>query len=862
VANSGGNSVSVILSNGTNRSFQARTDFPGGPSPFAVATADFNGDGIPDLAVANSSCPNFPNCSPGTISILLGNGTGGKGNGTFQGPVGYPTGTGTETGTDPHAVVVGYFNGDTILDLAVANYATNNVAILLGNGDGTFGAPTTFAVGSEPAAIAMGDFNGDGNPDLVVANFNSGTVSVLLGNGNGTFKPAVNYTVGSGPVSVAVADFNGDNKLDLAVVNEGGNNVSILLGNGDGTFQSQVLYSTGAGGNPLSVVVADFRNDGNLDLAVADFRTQNVSILLGNGDGTFQTAAIFPTGANPSSVVTADFNGDGKPDLALTSTPLGLSPGNVVSLLLGNGDGTFSAPTLYGTGSVAYSAAVGSFNGDGTPGLAAANGTSGTVSILLNLQGTTMSISPSPAPSVYGQVVTFTMTVAASVTNGVAPTGTVTLQTGSTTLGPPATLANGEAIVTTSALPVGTDPITATYSGDANYRPHTISTSQTVSKANTTTGLRSSLNPSAVGQSVTFTATVASTQGTPTGTVTFQNGGSPIGNPVSIVGGQATLSTSALAMGTNTITAVYSGDNNFNTSNSLALSQVVGQATTSTTLTASPSIANLNQSVTLTATVVSGIANIPTPTGTVTFTDATTSTKIGMNSLNASGVATFPTSTLTAGTHNINAAYGGDANNLASTGSTTVTINAAAAPSFSFTPLPTLSPASVAPGSSSTATVTITPEGGLDPSKVTLTCTVSQTGVPAPTCLVGAISVANGIGQAMLTVSTTGPQAALTAPAGVRGSGTLFAIGLLVPAMLLGGAGLNKPNRRKLLGFCVVFLVLSGCLFQVACSSSGQTTTTTTQPSTPAGKYTVTISGTANGVQNPPPPIPLTLTVQ
>ncbi len=278
-------------------------------------------------------------------------------------------------------------------------------------------------------------------------------------------------------------------------MNETDNNASVLLGNGDGTFQAQVAYPTGVGGNPLSVVIGDFNGDNNLDLAVADFQTQQVSVLLGNGDGTFQPVKAYSTGANPSSIVIADFNGDGKPDLALTSTPLGSFPGNLVSLLLGNGDGTFGSPALFGTGSEAYSAAVGDFNGDGATDLAVANGISNTVSLLLNTQGTAMTVASSSNPSVWGQSVTFTTTVLASVSNGkAAPTGSVTVKNGTTVIGSGA-LVNGTFSLSTATLPVGADALSAVYSGDSNYQSRTVGLTQTVQSAGTSTALLSSANP-------------------------------------------------------------------------------------------------------------------------------------------------------------------------------------------------------------------------------------------------------------------------------------------------------------------------------------------------------------------------------
>ena len=750
VANSEANTVSAILNNG-NETFQSRTDYPAGHSPYSGAAADFNGDGFLDLAVANSNClATFPNCGPGSISIVLGNGDG-----TFGPPTAFSTGT----DTDPYSVIVADFNGDKKQDVAVANYATNTVGIFLGNGDGTLQTHVDYAVGSEPASLATGDFRGAGKLDLAVANFHDNTVSILLGNGDGTFKAAApsTLTVGNGPVSVAVGDFNGDKKLDLVVVNETDNNVGILLGNGDGTFQPQVTYCVVTtvkcvGGNPLSVVVGDFNGDHILDLAVADFQSQQVTILLGNKDGSFQAPKLYPAGANPSSIVSADFNGDGLLDLAVTSTPLGLNPGNLVSLLLGNGDGTFTQPQVFGAGYLSYSAVVGDFNGDSAPDLATANGGSNTVSVLLNARGTAMTFVSSANPSALGQSVMFTATLATSVPNGTPPTGNVTISNGSTVIksGP---LAGGQFSVSTSSLPGGTHTISAVYSGDINYQQHTMSLTQTV---NVQSGTTTALN--------------------------------------------------------------------------------------------APASANLNQSVTFTATIAPTIPGAGTPTGMVAFVDG--AKQIGTSSLNGS-VATLSISTLSAGAHSITAAYGGDTNFTASTSSA---VNlAVAAPDFGLSS-GALNPSSIAPGKSAQSTVTVTPFGGLDPSTVALTCKISPAVTPAATCSLAAISVANNAGTATLTVTAAGPTAALTSPAGRMGSGTLFMLGLMIPAILFVGSGMNKPARRKLVMFSLVFLVIGGCVFQVACGGGGGGSNTTPPPTgnsgTPAGTYSVVVTGSANGTQH------------
>ena len=290
-----GYNVSVLLADGSG-GFEPQTTFEVGVDPRSVAVEDFNGDNIPDLAVANRSSNN--------VSVLLGDGSG-----SF--------GTQTTFGGGGEDLAVGDFDRDGTPDLAVANFNFNTVSVLLGDGSGSFGTQTTFGTGRDPFSVAVDDFNGDGSPDLALANFQDANVSVLLGDGSGSFSTQTTFGTGTQPTSVAVEDFNGDNIPDLAVATRSSANVSVLLGDGSGSFGTQMTF--GAGGGPYSVAVGDFNGDSSPDLALANYGSDNISVLLGDGSGSFGTQMTFGTGNGPFSVAVGDFNGDGKLDLAVAN---------------------------------------------------------------------------------------------------------------------------------------------------------------------------------------------------------------------------------------------------------------------------------------------------------------------------------------------------------------------------------------------------------------------------------------------------------------------------------------------------------------------------------------------------------------
>jgi len=657
-----------------------------GAFPYSAAVGDFNNDGKVDLAVSNGDS---------TLSVLLGNGDG-----TFRPQVTYNT---DPNGT-PLQIAVADFNGDGNTDLVVTNSvggSSDTVSILLGNGDGTFQTQQTYSVGFGAQEVAVGDFNDDGNADLAVTNNRDNTVSVLLGNGDGTFQSQVTYAVGNQPFSISTADFKGRGKTDLVVSNLGDNDVSVLLGNGDGTFQQQITYATG--NYPVGVAVGDFNGDGNADLAVANGNDSTVSVLLGNGDGTFQPERTYATGNCPAGVAVGDFNGDGNADLATPNFAA-----NTVSVLLGNADGTFQSQVSYSAGSRPMGMAIGDFNGDGLADLVAVNHTAAsTARVLLSertetatatgisvfglgthnvfasypgdtsdaasqsttvpLMGVTQPsrtrLTASPNPGIAGQPVAFTATVSPAPTG--MPTGTVSFYAGTILLGTGTANSAGVATYTTSSLVPGSYSITAVYSGNAGYGTSIssplIETIKKFTLTATKTRLTASLNPAAVGQMVTFTATVTPAPTTvPAGTVSFYAGTILLGSGTFNSSEIATYTTSSLAPGSYSITAVYSGNAGFGTSTSSPLIETIKKFTltpTKTRLTASLNPAAVGQMVTFTATVTP--APTSAPAGTVSFYAGTI--LLRRETVNSAGVATFTTSSLAPGSYSIIAVYSGNA---------------------------------------------------------------------------------------------------------------------------------------------------------------------------------------------------------
>ncbi|KAF0200175.1 MAG: FG-GAP repeat-containing, partial [Bacteroidetes bacterium] len=361
--------------------------------------------------------------------------------------------TGFTAGTGTQALTCGDFNGDGIADMATANIYSDNISVLLGSSDGSFGTTTNYTAGDGPSSIVSGDFNGDGHLDLAVANFNSGNVSILLGNGTGSFGTASNIMVGNYLSSIVSGDFNSDGKTDLATCKWIYNNVSVLLGNGNGGFGSAVNYAVGY--EPRSIAIGDFNADGKADLAIANTQSSNVSILYGTGSGTFGTATNLATGAYPLSVASGDFNNDGKTDLTavyeeginifINTGNSGLVAGDVIinnhyplsvavgdfngdgntdlitnsntgyglTIVMGTGTGSFGTPASVSTNIYLAQMLAGDFNGDGKADIAGAGKNVNELVVLLNTPST---ISPTVTTAAITAFTTNTATMGGNVT--------------------------------------------------------------------------------------------------------------------------------------------------------------------------------------------------------------------------------------------------------------------------------------------------------------------------------------------------------------------------------------------------------------------------------------------------------------
>jgi uncharacterized repeat protein (TIGR01451 family) len=521
----------------------------------------------------------------------------------------------------PYSVVVGDFNGDGKPDMVVTS--AEGSQILLGNGDGTFQPPATIATNlSGIFTVAVGDFDGDGKPDLLygAAYLNENSLFLQFGNGDGTFGTLTQVALNLIVSSFVVADFNGDGKADIAVMSSNGRAVDILLGNGDGTFEVFTGLSALSGS---TVVVADFNGDGIPDLAVGGYNATSINIWIGAGDGSFQNLISYPYTSSSTVMLVGDFNGDGKADLiAEADGPL--------SLFLGNGDGTFSAPTGFpyiGDTSLAMA----DFNGDGKPDLIGVNYGSSTVNIVLgNGDGTFQPVVTYPIAyepyfvvvgdfngdgktdvgvSIYGEGEVSVLLGGAVPDLSISLSHGVGFSQGQTGASYFLTVANVGAATNGSVSVVDTLPsgFTATSISGAGW---------TCVLATLTCTRSDSLPPETSFPDITITANIASSL---TGTVVDS--------------------------------ATVSGGGDQNLSNNTATNSFTLRLNPSLSLTSSPNPSSFGQAVTLTASLASAA------TGKVTFFSGTT---ILGDAPVTNGQSILTTQLLPPGTSNLVAEYSGD----------------------------------------------------------------------------------------------------------------------------------------------------------------------------------------------------------
>lgn len=316
VANDESGDVTVLLGDGKGGFAAAPgSPFPAGKSPNDIAIADFDGDGKPDLA--------FPNHDTAHVTILLGDGRGG-----FRPAPASPVAV--RSNPHPHGMAAADFDGDGHVDFAVESWVNDQIEVIFGTGAGRFRTRgQLFAVGHMPyQKLRAGDVNGDGVPDIVTTNFEGGNVTVLLGDGKGGFAeaPGSPLPAGEGPFSLALSDVDRDGHLDLVVANFSGRSgdtshdaVNVLLGNGSGGFGPMKGSPFATGLNPVRVAVGDVNGDGWPDIVTANMRGGDVTILLGDGRGSFRPGVRRPAGKEPYGVAVEDVDGDGHAEIFVTN---------------------------------------------------------------------------------------------------------------------------------------------------------------------------------------------------------------------------------------------------------------------------------------------------------------------------------------------------------------------------------------------------------------------------------------------------------------------------------------------------------------------------------------------------------------
>ena len=914
----------------------------------ATLAGDFNGDGVLDFMeqLSPEASPGLP---AGSIDVRLGNGDGSFGSAIPCGVSGVPA----------SAFATGDFNGDGILD--VVSYSTyfgspNLLQILLGNGDGTFTplpAVTIPQFASDNVSLIVGDWNRDGNLDIALTTYNSTSISLLWGNGDGTFSSSISsLSVNTFLSGFVTGDFNNDGNPDIAVGewNSSGGQLSIFYGDGAGNFtKTSVLSALSNFGWPFSLLTSDINNDGYADLL---FVTNGRSyVLLGNSTESPTQVVYIPTfafGASGVPVALADFNGDGVIDVASTSG--GKSP---VVLQLGYGDGTFSTgPQATVPGLLLSTPLLGDWAGNGVPNLLVSSDVNGkeadyydyqnyilppatqsaTATLLIpsisvlppgsyeitasyagdsayepstasfaytrSVISTTLRLTASVNPGTYGGAGTLSATLSPSSQGSLTTNGdSVNFLANNVLLGT-GTLTSGVATLPMAGIPPGTWSVEAVFAGDNNFTSATSNTinltmnkaSLTVSASNATRSygvanptLTGTTKGAVNGDTFTVSSTTTATSTSPVGSypiiptasgtnlgnysVTAVNGALSVTAATPVISWSAPASISyGTALGATQLNASSTVPGTFAYSPAAGTVLNVGSHTLSTTLTPTDSmdyttVANTvsitvnkaTPAIALTASsnpsfvsdsvtfIASVTSSVGSPSGTVTCYDGTTS--LG-SAILSSGSAAFITTLLAAGSHSVTAVYSGDSSFASVTSNSVAEVIEDFTISVSGSGSTT---ATVAPGGTATYIFTVAPPSS-DQSAAPITFSVSG----LPSGATGAFSpatLARGSGSTNVTLTVSVPSTAVSRELALpfHGSKLPFTlVALLLPfAARLRGTG--KQLRRFAGGLQLLAIAgLLSLLFACGGSSSSSEGNKSVTPQ----NYSLTITATSGSLSH------------